>query len=288
MLHATSLKSPRHRVHRNGRLRQRVWLSSSGLAPRLSSPVHAVLRQIRRAKHLQRCICAEGFWVDNRLTPPVMAVMDRPTLPQTPATALLLLLLLVFAAMLAYPSLPSLEVLTDYQPKIPLRIYSAEGVLLGEFGEERRELVKINEVPDLMKKAILAAEDDRVYEHGGVDWLGMLRAASYDFTSGDAKQGASTITMQVARNFFLSNEKTLTRKFKEVLLALKIEHKLSKDEIFQLYINQIYLGQHSYGFAAASQTYFGKNLNQITVAEMAMLAGLPKAPSAYNPMVLSL
>lgn len=201
------------------------------------------------------------------------------------ASALLLLLLLVFAAMLTYPSLPSLEVLTDYQPKIPLRIYSAEGTLLGEFGEERRELVKINDVPDLMKKAILAAEDERFYEHGGVDFIGMLRAAFSDFTSGDTRQGASTITMQVARNFFLSNEKTLARKFKEVLLALKIEHHLSKDEIFQLYINQIYLGQHSYGFAAASQTYFGKNLNQITVAEMAMLAGLPKAPSAYNPMV---
>lgn len=201
------------------------------------------------------------------------------------ASALLLALLLVFSAMLAYPSLPSLNVLTNYQPKIPLRIYSAEGTLLGEFGEERRELVKINEVPDLMKKAILAAEDDRFYEHGGVDFIGMLRAAFSDFSSGDTRQGASTITMQVARNFFLSNEKTMARKFKEVLLALKIEHHLGKDEIFQLYINQIYLGQHSYGFAAASQTYFGKNLNQITVAEMAMLAGLPKAPSTYNPMV---
>ncbi|MGB8408529.1 MAG: penicillin-binding protein 1A [Gallionella sp.] len=201
------------------------------------------------------------------------------------SSALLVLILLVFAAMLAYPSLPSLDVITDYQPRIPLRVYSAEGVLLGEFGEERRELVKINEVPDLMKKAILSAEDDRFYEHGAVDFLGMLRAAFSDFTSGDTKQGASTITMQVARNFFLSNQKTLTRKFKEVLLALKIEHNLSKDEIFELYINQIYLGQHSYGFAAAARTYFGKNLNRITVAEMAMLAGLPKAPSAYNPMV---
>ncbi len=169
------------------------------------------------------------------------------------ASALLLLVLLVFGATLVYPSLPSLEVLTDYQPKIPLRVYSAEGTLLGEFGEERRELVKINDVPDLMKKAILAAEDDRFYEHGAVDFSGMLRAAFFDFTSGDARQGASTITMQVARNFFLSNEKTLTRKFKEVLLALEIEHHLSKDEILQLYINQIYLGQHSYGFAAATQ-----------------------------------
>jgi len=201
------------------------------------------------------------------------------------ALALLPLLLLVFAAMLTYPSLPSLEVLTDYRPKIPLRVYSAEGVLLGEFGEERRALVNINETPDLMKKAILAAEDDRFYEHGGVDYMGVLRAAYSNFTAGGAKQGASTITMQVARNFFLSKEKTLSRKFNEVLLALKIEHNLSKEEILQLYINQIYLGQRAYGFAAAAQVYFGKNLNQLSIAEMAMLAGLPKAPSAYNPVV---
>ena len=199
--------------------------------------------------------------------------------------ALLPFLLLVFAAMLAYPTLPSLEVLTDYQPKIPLRVYSAEGALLGEFGEERRALIKIAAVPDLMKKAILAAEDDRFYVHGGVDYMGVLRAAYFNFTSGGARQGASTITMQVARNFFLSKEKTLTRKFNEVLLALKIEHSLSKDEILQLYINQIYLGQRAYGFAAASQIYFARNLDQLNVAEMAMLAGLPKAPSAYNPVV---
>jgi penicillin-binding protein 1A len=201
------------------------------------------------------------------------------------ALALLPVLLLAFAAMLTYPTLPSLEVLTDYQPKIPLRVYSTEGLLLGEFGEERRALVKIKEVPDLMKKAILAAEDEHFYEHGGVDYTGVLRAAYSNFTSGGAKQGASTITMQVARNFFLSKEKTLSRKFNEVLLALKIEHNLNKDEILQLYINQIYLGQRAYGFAAAAQIYFGKNLNQLSVAEMAMLAGLPKAPSAYNPVV---
>jgi len=201
------------------------------------------------------------------------------------ALAFLPVLLLVFAAMLTYPTLPSLEGLTDYQPKIPLRVYSVEGALLGEFGEERRALVKIEQVPDLMKKAILAAEDDRFYQHGGVDYMGVLRAAYSNFTSGGAKQGASTITMQVARNFFLSKEKTLTRKFNEVLLALKIEHSLSKDEILQLYINQIYLGQRAYGFAAAAQIYFGKNLNQLDIAEMAVLAGLPKAPSAYNPVV---
>ena len=201
------------------------------------------------------------------------------------ALIILPLLLLAFAAMLAYPSLPSLEMLTDYRPKIPLRVYSAEGTLLGEFGEERRALVRIGEVPDLMKKAILAAEDDRFYEHGGIDYTGVLRAAYSNFTSGGAKQGASTITMQVARNFFLSKEKTLSRKFNEVLLALKIEHSLSKDEILQLYINQIYLGQRAYGFAAAAQVYFGKSLGQLNIAEMATLAGLPKAPSAYNPVV---
>ena len=194
-------------------------------------------------------------------------------------------ILLGLAALLEYPSLPSLEVLTDYRPKIPLRIYSAEGTLLGEFGEERRALIKITDVPDVMKQAILAAEDDRFYEHGGIDYMGVVRAAFSNFTSGSVKQGASTITMQVARNFFLTKEKTWTRKFNEVLLTFKIEHSLSKDEILQLYINQIYLGQRAYGFASAAQVYFGKPLAQVTIAEAAMLAGLPKAPSSYNPVV---
>jgi penicillin-binding protein 1A len=201
--------------------------------------------------------------------------------------ALLLLptILLGLAALLEYPSLPSLEALTDYRPKIPLRIYSAEGTLLGEFGEERRALIKISDVPEVMKQAILAAEDDRFYEHGGIDYMGVIRAALSNFTSGSVKQGASTITMQVARNFFLTKEKTWARKFNEVLLTLKIEHSLSKDEILQLYINQIYLGQRAYGFASAAQVYFGKPLAQVTIAEAAMLAGLPKAPSSYNPVV---
>ncbi len=194
-------------------------------------------------------------------------------------------ILFSLAAILAYPSLPSLDALTDYRPKIPLRIYSVEGALLSEFGEERRALVQISEVPEIMKQAILAAEDDRFYEHGGVDYMGVLRAAFSNFTSGTAKQGASTITMQVARNFFLTKEKTISRKFNEVLLTFKIEHSMSKDEILQLYINQIYLGQRAYGFAAASQVYFGKPLGQVTIAEAAMLAGLPKAPSSYNPVV---
>jgi penicillin-binding protein 1A len=185
---------------------------------------------------------------------------------------------------LAYPQLPSLEALTDYQPKIPLRIYSADGFLIGEFGEERRHVVSIQDLPPRLKQAILAAEDERFYHHSGVDTLGILRAAYSNLISGGKRQGASTITMQVARNFFLSSEKTLTRKLYEVLLSYKIEHNLSKDEILRLYVNQIYLGQRAYGFAAAAQVYFGKPLGDITTAEAAMLAGLPKAPSLYNPV----
>lgn len=193
--------------------------------------------------------------------------------------------LVAFAAVMTYPNLPSLEVLKDYRPKIPLRVYSEEGVLIGEFGEERRAVVSINQVPKLMKEAILAAEDERFYEHGGIDYQGVLRAAWVNFIHGGSRrQGASTITMQVARNFFLTKEKTLSRKFNEALLSFKIEHSLTKDEILQLYINQIYLGQKAYGFAAAAQAYFGKPLDKLSVAEMAVLAGLPKAPSSYNPV----
>jgi penicillin-binding protein 1A len=192
--------------------------------------------------------------------------------------------LLAIVVVLAYPQLPSLEALTDYQPKIPLRIYTADGHLIGEFGEERRALVRIQDVPAAMKQAILAAEDERFYQHPGVDTIGVLRAAWANFTSGGKRQGASTITMQVARNFFLSSEKTLTRKVYEALLAFKIENNLSKDEILEVYVNQIYLGQRAYGFAAAAQIYYGKPLQNLTVAEIAMLAGLPKAPSSFNPV----
>ena len=192
-------------------------------------------------------------------------------------------LLGAFVLALLYPTLPSLESLTDYHPKIPLRIVSAEGELLGEFGEERRAIVNIGDVPDVMTNAILAAEDERFYSHGGVDYLSVLRAAASNLTSG-TQQGAGTITMQVARNFFLTREKTITRKLREVLLAWKIEASLSKDEILQLYVNQIFLGQRAYGFAAAAQIYFGKQLKDVTPAEAAMLAGLPKAPSAFNPV----
>ena len=192
-------------------------------------------------------------------------------------------LLGAFVLALLWPTLPPLDALTDYQPKIPLRVVAADGDLLGEFGEERRAIVRIGEVPDVMKHAILAAEDERFYQHGGVDYLSVLRAAFANVTAG-TQQGAGTITMQVARNFFLTREKTVSRKLREVLLAWKIEASLPKDEILELYVNQIFLGQRAYGFAAASQIYFGKPLADITIAEAAMLAGLPKAPSAYNPI----
>src|SRR5712675_832214 len=189
-----------------------------------------------------------------------------------------------FVILLAYPNLPSIEALTEYQPKIPLRVYSAEGVLIGEFGEERRAVVAIAEVPPQLKAAILAAEDERFYQHAGIDYIGVMRAAYANLVAGGRRQGASTITMQVARNFFLSSEKTLTRKLYEALLAFKIEHSLTKEQILELYLNQIYLGQRAYGFGAASQIYYNKSVGQLTLAESAMLAGLPKAPSLYNPI----
>ena len=186
---------------------------------------------------------------------------------------------------LTYPNLPSLEILTDYRPKVPLRVYTADKQLIGEFGEERRAVVGIHDVPEVMKQAILAAEDERFYQHNGVDAQGVVRAALSNLIGGGKKQGASTITQQVAKNFFLSSEKTYSRKLYEALLSFKIENNLSKDQIFELYINQIYLGQRAYGFGAAAQIYFGKPLAEISVAEAAMLAGLPKAPSAFNPVV---
>ena len=194
------------------------------------------------------------------------------------------ILLLVFIAMaVAFPNLPDISELSDYRPKLPLRVFSAEGTLIGEFGEERRHLTPIKEIPKIMTDAVLAIEDARFYEHGGVDYKGILRAALANL--GHIKsQGASTITMQVARNVYLSTEKTYTRKIYEILLTFKLEHMLSKDQILEIYMNQIFLGNRAYGFAAASETYFGKPLQDVTIAEAAMLAGLPKAPSAYNPI----
>ncbi|MEB0137531.1 MULTISPECIES: penicillin-binding protein 1A [unclassified Undibacterium] len=192
-------------------------------------------------------------------------------------------LIIGFALTMAYPNLPELDSITSYKPKMPLRIFTADNVLIGEFGEERRNVVRLDQIPEIMKKAVLAIEDDRFYEHGGVDYLGITRAVLHNLTGG-AKQGASTITQQVARNFFLSSEQTFKRKIYEILLAWKIEKNLNKDQILEVYMNQIYLGQRAYGFASAAQIYFGKNIKDLTIAEAAMLAGLPKAPSAYNPV----
>jgi penicillin-binding protein 1A len=187
------------------------------------------------------------------------------------------------ALAVAYPNLPDISDLSDYRPKLPLRVFSSDGVLIGEFGEERRNLTPIGEIPQVMKDAVLAIEDSRFYSHGGVDYRGLLRAAIANM--GRVKsQGASTITMQVARNVYLSSEKTFTRKLYEVLLTFKLEHLLSKDQILEIYMNQIFLGNRAYGFAAASDAYFGKPMKELTIAEAAMLAGLPKAPSAYNPI----
>jgi penicillin-binding protein 1A len=199
------------------------------------------------------------------------------------AGALALLLALGIALAVAYRNLPDIASLTDYRPKLPLRVYSSDNVLLGEFGEERRNFTPIARIPQVMKDAVLAIEDARFYEHGGVDYIGMARAALAQLHEARS-QGASTITMQVARNFYLSREKLFTRKLYEVLLTWRIESELSKDQILEAYMNQIFLGQRAYGFAAAAETYFGKPLQDVTVAEAAMLAGIPKAPSAYNPI----
>lgn len=165
-----------------------------------------------------------------------------------------------------------------------MRVYTADGVLLGEFGEERRSVVDITQVPAVLKNAILATEDARFYEHHGVDPVGVLRAAVSNVARGGRGQGASTITMQVARNFFLSRERAFGRKFYEALLAFKIEQNLNKDKILEIYINQIFLGHRAYGFAAAAKVYFNKSLNELTLPEAAMLAGIPKGPSIYNPI----
>jgi len=199
------------------------------------------------------------------------------------AAAVSLVIVVAVALAVAYPNLPDISELSDYRPKLPLRVYSADGVLLGEFGEERRNLTPISQIPAVMKNAVLAIEDARFYSHSGVDYRGLLRAAIANLSRAKS-QGASTITMQVARNVYLSSEKTFTRKLYEVLLTFKLEHLLTKDHILEIYMNQIFLGNRAYGFAAASEAYFGKPMKELTIAEAAMLAGLPKAPSAYNPI----
>lgn len=192
--------------------------------------------------------------------------------------------LIAIAILATYPKLPELNAVKNYQPKEPLVIYSADGVIIGSYGDERRSFTPIEQFPQVLKDAVIAAEDKRFYQHFGIDLAGIMRAALSNLSSG-TQQGASTITQQVARNFYLTNERTLTRKFNEALLAYKIEKNLTKDQILELYFNQIYLGQRSYGFTAAAKTYFNKAVEDLTLAEAAILAGLPKAPSSFNPIV---
>ncbi len=192
--------------------------------------------------------------------------------------------ILTLIALVLTPTLPSLEDLSGAQLKVPMRVYTADGQLIAEFGEEKRIPVRIEEVPEMLVNAVLAAEDRSFFYHHGVDFAGILRAAFHNLRTQSTSQGASTITMQVARNFFLSPEKTYTRKIKEILLAFKIERELTKQQILELYFNKIFLGHRSYGFAAAAQIYYGKDLHQLSLPETAMLAGLPKAPSRDNPL----
>lgn len=182
------------------------------------------------------------------------------------------------------PDLPEIEQLSDVQLQTPLRVYSADQLLIGEFGEKKRTPIEYEDIPNDFVNAFLAAEDDRFFSHYGVDPMGLLRAGSQIVTTGSIQSGGSTITMQVARNFFLSRKKTFTRKFNEILLSLEIERELDKKEIFELYANKIYLGKRSYGIEAAANVYYGKKITELSLAQKAMIAGLPKAPSAYNPI----
>ncbi|HZX29027.1 MAG TPA: transglycosylase domain-containing protein, partial [Telluria sp.] len=199
--------------------------------------------------------------------------------------ALLLFVLgfIAYVALTVVPNLPSLDVITDYRPKIPLRVYTADKVLIGEFGEEHRDFIPIAQMPDLMKKALIAIEDSRFYEHHGVDWHRAGGAIAHRLMGGRLS-GFSTLTMQIPRNFVISRERAWQRKLTEILLALRIEDKLTKDQILELYMNHMYLGQRAYGFGSAAQIYFNKPLDKLSIAEMAMLAGLPQNPSQHNPV----
>ena len=203
-----------------------------------------------------------------------------------------LLLVVLFSAVvlaagtLSYllPKLPDIEALKNVQMQVPLRVYTQDFSLISEFGEQRRAPLALSEVPPQLIRAVLAAEDDRYYDHPGVDWQGLLRASIQLVRTGEKTQGGSTITMQVARNFFLTREKTYLRKLNEILLALKIERELSKAAILELYLNKIYLGHRAYGVAAAAQVYYGTDIRSLTLPQFAMIAGLPKAPSTTNPV----
>ena len=182
------------------------------------------------------------------------------------------------------PKLPEAEALTDIKLQTPLRIMSSDGQLIGQFGEQKRIPARYEDLPQSFIGALLAAEDDGFFEHSGIDFLGLARAVSELVATGSKQSGGSTITMQVARNFFLTLDQTFIRKFTEILLALEIEQRLSKEEILELYVNRVFLGHRSYGFETAAQTYYGRSLSELSVAEHAMLAGVPQAPSRNNPL----
>ena len=190
-----------------------------------------------------------------------------------------------FVVWLYSPDLPSIDVLKDVHLQTPLRVYSRDARLIGEFGEKRRIPLRLDEVPPAMVQAVIAAEDERFFQHPGVDWQGLVRAVAYLVRTGEKGPGGSTVTMQVARNFFLGREKTYERKLKEILLALEIERRLSKEEILELYFNKIFFGHRAYGVGAAARVYYGDSLEELNLAQIAMLAGLPKAPSRFNPIV---
>ena len=218
----------------------------------------------------------------------MFSIKDKPIVKWMIGSAALVALAFVLLAgyilLVLAPGLPTLEAVTDYRPKMPLRIYTADNVLIGEFGQERRDFVSIEDTPQTLKDALLAIEDERFYSHNGMDFRGLARAVVSNMTGG-VQQGGSTITVQVARTFFLNQDRTVQRKLKEALLSYRIEDALSKDKILELYMNQIYLGQRSYGFASAARTYFGKSLDELSLAQNAMLAGLPQNPSRHNPVV---
>src|SRR5581483_7274019 len=204
-------------------------------------------------------------------------------------SVMLVTLLAAYAFACSYvylePSLPSTVAMRNVEMQVPLRVYTRNGELIAQIGEQRRIPVNYDQIPDLVKHAFLAAEDDRFFEHHGIDYLGVLRAVFVDIISGDKVQGASTITMQAARNMYLTLDKTYRRKLVEAFVTYRMEHEFTKQEIFGLYLNVIFFGQRAYGVAAAAETFFGKTLDQLTVAEAATIAGIPKAPSRYNPIV---
>ena len=204
------------------------------------------------------------------------------------AIGAVLLLGIIYAFLSAYvylaPSLPSSAGMRTLPLQVPLRVYTRSGALISQIGEQRRVPVSYDEIPELVREAFLAAEDDRFFQHGGIDYLSVLRSIYVDLTTGDYSQGASTITMQTARNMFLTRDKNVTRKLQEIFLTLRMERSFTKQEILETYLNVIFFGQRAYGVAAAAEVYFGKPLNRLSVAEAAMLAGLPQAPSRYNPV----